>query len=211
MAEDTTIRCRKCGYDLRGLEDPVCPECGHSEGVSLFVRSPELSFETTGTRPLTDDEIEQIREPLGSSWRRHAWEQSRIPSRACVVFLLLCVGAGCAGLAYWRLNVGILYVIGGMSLFGAISVAWATTQDFRNTRQFCRRWHEGAPAELARGEADQMLLRATHAYRYIRRVPKRHLTLNAETLVMLWILLIAGAAATAWAFVIRNRATASAT
>ncbi len=25
---DDTRRCRRCGYDLRGLEIPRCPECG---------------------------------------------------------------------------------------------------------------------------------------------------------------------------------------
>ncbi len=27
---DTELRCRKCGYNLRGLTEPRCPECGEA-------------------------------------------------------------------------------------------------------------------------------------------------------------------------------------
>ena len=29
-ARDTETRCRRCGYILRGLAEPRCPECGKS-------------------------------------------------------------------------------------------------------------------------------------------------------------------------------------
>lgn len=30
MKLDPTERCYRCGYDIRGIEDPICPECGAS-------------------------------------------------------------------------------------------------------------------------------------------------------------------------------------
>ncbi|MCC5786343.1 MAG: hypothetical protein JJU33_06555 [Phycisphaerales bacterium] len=30
MKLDPTERCYRCGYDIRGIDDPTCPECGAS-------------------------------------------------------------------------------------------------------------------------------------------------------------------------------------
>ena len=48
--EENRLRCQHCGYDLRGLNYPRCPECGTIRGFDMPI--DEL--------PLTDEERKMI-------------------------------------------------------------------------------------------------------------------------------------------------------